>query len=266
MYLYFSKRRALEANLSRVMPFGNRDIWRTTARRIFHNYARYLVDFVLYRHSSPSILSHKVHFAAHAELEEAYREGKGIIFVTLHFGNWDMGAATLTALGYPVNAIVDEFPNSRMERFVKSTRDHLCVRGVLNGRVGPGTLRALQRGEILALAIDRPNTKKGVTVKFFGENVRIPSGPARLALRSGARVMPAVVVRTELGEDTFEAIVDTGFTFCRTGDDERDVAELTQKLVAALEEQIARFPDQWYMFRPMWPSSIQNAGRRELVS
>jgi KDO2-lipid IV(A) lauroyltransferase len=251
-YLLHAKRSALEANLAQAMPGVDAQVRHRTARAVFANFAKYLVDFVLLPRMSCQETIDCVDFEHIDDIRRLAQEGKGIIFVTAHLGNWDIGAAALTAFGFSVNAVVDGFPNLRMERFVRATREHLRIRSITNGRVGPSIIRALKRGEMLALVIDRPEGNRGIAARFFGGNVRAPSGPARLALRSGARIMPGVVVRRTDADDRFEAIVDTKFSFAATGDDDRDIAGLTQALLTSIEGLIARYPEQWYMFRPMW--------------
>jgi KDO2-lipid IV(A) lauroyltransferase len=261
-HVFYRKRRALERNLSRVMPQAGGVERRRTARAVFHNFARYLVDFVSFRNAGVEELSACVQFSDLSRLDAAFRNGRGIILVTAHLGNWDIGAAALAARRYPATAVVKRFPDARLERFVAETRAHLHLQTISSGRAGPGLVRALQRGEMLALAIDEPRPASGVKACFFGEEIRAPTGPARLALRTGARIMPAIVVRTDKRTPAFEAIVDTGFSFVPSGDSERDIRALTQALLCALEANIRRHPDQWYMFRPLWASARRSRRRR----
>jgi KDO2-lipid IV(A) lauroyltransferase len=254
LYLYSGKRKALEANLSRVRRQQEHQERSRLVRRVFENYAKYLVDFVLLRDERASDLVRSVSFDGLDEFEAAVREGKGVIFVTAHVGNWDVGAGALAALGYRVHVVADEFPDARMGRFVESTRAGLGVSTATTGKAGSRVLRALRRGEILAIALDRPDPKKGVWANFFGETVRVPAGPARLALRSGARIMPGVVVRRRGSHCGFEAHVEVGFAFEPSGNEEQDVQTLTQQILDRLEVYISRYPEQWYMFRPMWRS------------
>src|SRR4030065_497967 len=104
---------------------------------------------------------------------------RGGIFITLHFGNWDMGAAGLAAYGYPVNVIAETFPYPRMNALVQGSRRHLGMKVVPIQKVGPGIIRALRRGEILALLIDVPGPGGPVSVDFFGAPIDAPAGPAR---------------------------------------------------------------------------------------
>ena len=99
-------------------------------------------------------------------------------------------------------------------------------------------------------------------MEFFGAAVEVPAGPARLALRTGARVIPAVLAREPGRDEMIRPILDFDLHFEPTGDEERDVRELTQQTMSSLERFIRQYPDQWFMFRPMWPAGTQ-AQQRE---
>jgi KDO2-lipid IV(A) lauroyltransferase len=113
-------------------------------------------------------------------------------------------------------------------------------------------LRALRQNEILAILIDRPLSAEGVPVRFFGAETRVPGGAATLALRAGAPVVCAAALRTSEG---FAAHVSPPITIEPSGDSRRDVQELTQHAMSWLEALIRSHPDQWYMFRNMWPEA-----------
>jgi KDO2-lipid IV(A) lauroyltransferase len=121
-------------------------------------------------------------------------------------------------------------------------------------RAATGIVRALRHNETLAILIDRPVTDGGVPVEFFGATTQVPAGPARIALRTGAKVIPVALVRVSERDDRIRAFLDFGVEPPCSGDGERDVQDLTQQIMAAHERFIRRYPDQWYMFRRMWPA------------
>ena len=116
-------------------------------------------------------------------------------------------------------------------------------------------LGALRQNEILAVLIDRPLVNEGVPVRFFDAPTRVPGGAATLALRAGANVVAAAAIRTK---DGFVAHVSPLIEVEPSGDPERDVQAITQGIMNWLEALIRRHPDQWFMFRNMWP---EPAGR-----
>ena len=254
-YLFYGGgRRALHQNLSRVLGTSDRRVLGRMARRSLRNFSKYVVDFIHFYNMSPEDIRRRIIFDDFERLNAAVAEGKGIIFVTLHFGNWDMGAAGLAVYGYPVDAIAETFELPRMNDLVQGYRRHLGVNIIPMERVGPGVLRALRRGDILALLIDVPAPGASVAVDFFGALAEVPAGPARLALRTGARVIPAVLAREAGREELIRPILDFDVRLEPSGDEEQDVRELTQQIMSSLERFIRQYPDQWFMFRPMWPT------------
>jgi KDO2-lipid IV(A) lauroyltransferase len=251
---YGGGRRALHQNLSLVLDTSDRRVLGRVARRALRNFSKYVVDFIHFYTMSPEDVRRRIIFDDFERLNAAVAEGKGIIFVTLHFGNWDMGAAGLAAYGYPVDAIAESFELPQMNDLVQGYRRQLGVNIIPMERVGPRVLRALRRGDILALLIDVPAPGPSVAVEFFGALAEVPAGPARLALRTGARVIPAVLAREPDHDEMIRPILDFDLRFQPSGDEEQDVQKLTQQIMSSMERFIRQYPDQWFMFRPMWPA------------
>ncbi len=252
-YLWPRGRRALHRNYARVLNGYPEDQIRRVARASLVNYCRYLADFIRF----PSLSSHQLRARCHGEenwqlLDKVLAKGKGAIIVCMHFGNWDLGAGAAAARGYPLTVVAETFRHPRLDALVVGSRRRLGMQVVPMEKAGPSLIRTLRQNGLLALLIDRPMPGQGVPVKFFGETIEVPEGPARLALRTGAPVIPTAFVRRHPARDEVEALADFNISFEPSGDDERDIRELTQAIVSAHERFIRMHPDQWYMFREMW--------------
>jgi KDO2-lipid IV(A) lauroyltransferase len=120
--------------------------------------------------------------------------------------------------------------------------------------------KTLQRNEVIALVMDRPSGDNGVEVTFFGEKASLPAGPAAMSLRTGAKIIPGYCIvqpdRTVVGG------MLPPIDYQPTGDRERDVQAITQMLATAMEECIRQYPDQWYMFRQMWPNGTSEKAHK----
>lgn len=254
-----SKRRIAIGNMLRVM--GDRRAAVRAARYSFLNFARYNVDFLRAPKIKPEAILSKVHYDRWQEVDAAFLDGKGVIFVAMHFGNWDMGGAMMAARGYPVNVVADTYLSERTNALVVREREVRGMNVIPAERAAAGILRAMRRNEALAILIDTP-MPDGVEVSFFGERTIVPAGPARIALRTGARVIPVAMPRASGTSDQIMAMADLDVRVVRTGDDQRDIQALTQRIFAAHERFIRAYPDQWYIFRPMWPHA---AGRTATV-
>ena len=117
---------------------------------------------------------------------------------------------------------------------------------------GPATARALRANHVLALLCDRDLTGTGPEVEFFGERTTLPGGPATLALRPGAPILPTAIYFD--GPSCRRAAVMPPLDTTRQGKLRDDVQRVTQDLAHALEDLIRRAPEQWHLLQPNWPS------------
>lgn len=241
-------------NIHHVFPEADEATTRRVARQSFRNYGKYLVDFIRAQKIRPQELEGKfeVEEAQWQLIEQAQAEGKGTIIAAMHFGVWDMGAALLTQRGYVINVVAERVGHNKLNQMIIASRVRQGMRVIELGRSPASIVRALRRNEILAILIDRPETENGVAIRFFGRRAVVPTGPARLALRTGAPVLPVALVRLNGVSDRVRVLIEPNLNVQRTGDEGRDVCALTEAIFMAHARVIRRFPDQWYMFRRMW--------------
>jgi KDO2-lipid IV(A) lauroyltransferase len=241
-------------NYARVLGDASPAQIRRMAKSSLINYCRYLADFVrfpsLTRDDLVQMVTGRESFSA---LDEALAQGRGAIIVCTHFGNWDMGAGAAAARGYPLAVVAETFSDPRLDRMVLDSRERLGMHVIKMERAAPSMLRVLKQNGLLALLIDRPVPGQGIRVSFFGEEVEVPAGPARLALRSGAVVVPAAFARVEPNGVAVQTLTDFTVAYGPTGDEEEDVRQITQAIMTAHERFIRQYPEQWYMFRELWP-------------
>jgi len=246
------KRRNTVDNMRHVLPEAAAADVKRVARESWRNYGRYLVDFLRAADGRAGDLTGAIEFEARHLIDAAFSEGKGVLLVLMHLGSWDIGGAFFSALGYRLNVVTETFDHGRLNSLVHRARLTSGMRVIpMEGSAFP-ILRALRRNEALALLIDRPYADNGVAVTFFGEETVLPAGPARLALRTGARVIAAAVVHANGPGSPLRAVVDAGIHTVQTGDRDTDVRVLTEAFLRAHERLIRQYPDQWYMFRRMW--------------
>ena len=251
------KRRNAIANVARVLgPGHQRGEAARLARQAFQNYGKYLVDMM--RLSGWHLKEVEQRLTVHGmeHVEEALARGKGLIFVGGHIGNSDLGAAILAGRGYPVHVITETLRPPRWNDLVQETRRLTGIRVVPAETNARDILRVLRRNEILAFLVDRPTHRQGdgVPVRFFDAWTRVPAGAATLTLRTGAALIAACVVRAEKG---YVIHASPLLQVERSGDLQADIQRLTQHVVATLEQFIRQYPDQWFMFRPMWPDPAE---------
>jgi KDO2-lipid IV(A) lauroyltransferase len=247
-------RKALNANLAHVLQSEDARFVDSVARASFRNFGKYVVDFIHYPSMSRDEVRRRLRFDQWAELEETRASGRGVIIATIHFGNWDLGAAALAAYDYPINAIAETFRYGPMNDLVQGSRARLGMNVIGHDRLGPTVFKALRRGEMLAMLVDvATKDAGGIRVEFFGAPALVSSAPARVALRTNAWVVPAVVLRGPDDDMIIRPIIDPSLRDYRaSGDEARDVQDLTRLILHSLEQTIRMHPEQWFIFRRMW--------------
>jgi KDO2-lipid IV(A) lauroyltransferase len=215
------------------------------ARRAFQNYGRMLMDFVLMGSLTRAELLASVTLDSRDRLDAALSRGRGAIMAVPHMGSWDMAGSYAGALGYRVSAVADRFPGSLNETVV-ATRQRFGMNVIMLGRAAVRPLtEALRANHIVALLCDLEQGP-GVDVRFFGRHAVVPGGPAALAIKTGAPLMPACQYATTPGR--YHIYLDPPLA---VGEDETK-ERLMQRVIVRFEDFIRERPDQWYAFRPMF--------------
>lgn len=253
-YVLFDRqgRENVIGNLQRIHTHSgvalSRRALRVLARENFLNFAKYLVDFFHFLHIKPERVRQLIDFGNLRDvIDELHTRGKGIIFLSAHVGNWELGAAAVAQVGYKCNTVVLWQPDPKLNKLYQSYRTARSVNPIPFGHAARGALSALRRNEIVALAGDRDFTGARETFEFFGQPARLPTGPAKLALATGAALLPIVLVRKP--DDTFQFVFETPIIPDRERD---DVASLMRRIAPALERLISAHSEQWYLFHDLW--------------
>jgi lauroyl/myristoyl acyltransferase len=178
--------------------------------------------------------------------------GQGAIVISAHFGNVDLVAQLPVAYGIQISGAAQHIQPEPLFRYLLKLRQSHGVRLIPSDEPLIGLFRALKRGEIIALPCDRDVTDHGRVMEFFGTPTRLPDGPVRVALRTGAPLIPAFVLR--LPDNTFEVSVEPPLELKHTGDVEADIEAGMKLVVATMERHISRNPGQWLVAAPIWPT------------
>jgi phosphatidylinositol dimannoside acyltransferase len=246
-------RRNYERALRRVRPdLDDSEVARWT-RRAFRNYGRYWLEGARLPSVSASVVQDRFTVVGREHLDRAMEAGAGTIMALPHVGAWEWGGAWLALEGYPMTAVAEPLEPPELYDWFVSQREAMGLTVVALGPdSGRALLRALRAGKLVGLLCDRDIAGHGVPVEFFGEATTLPAGPAALALRTGAPVLPTAVYADPERHHT--AVIMPPLPAERRGRLHEDVARVTQDVARALEVLIRRAPDQWYMFQPNWPS------------
>ncbi len=189
----------------------------------------------------------------YSRIVEGRRRGKGVVLLTAHLGNWEVGGLMLAEVKQPIHVVLvpDIFPGVERERRRLHAR---C--GVTEIRVDRSivptlaVLRVLERNGIVAMQGDRDFDNTGVPAPFFGREAYFPRGPLRVAMASGAVALPAFIVRVPDGR--YRAVVEEPLEIETGGDRDAAFRKNLERYVAILERYVREYPEQWYCFYPFW--------------
>ncbi len=260
-YHFFSRqRRGLNQNMAVVLDSADEREVDALSRRAFRNFGKFVVDFIHFPSMTREEVHHRLVFSQWTELDEAVNSGRGVVMPTMHLGVWDLGAAALAAYDYPINAVVDTFRDHRLDELVHNSRRRLGMNVIPRDKLGPSIFRLLKRGEVLAMLIDVQPPGQTVTVDFMGKPATVSVIPARMALMTGALVVPSLAFRGPERDALIRPVIDVrGVRYEATGNDEEDIAALTQLIMESLERMMRGHPEQWLLFHPLWLEEGQAA-------
>lgn len=249
-----ARRRLVKANLARVCEATGRPAdgasFDALVRRAFRHHARYYIELLRVPHLRPEALDRVLTFEPWTEHEEALRAGATIL-VSSHVGNFDPFGWYLTVRGYRATSPVEEIEPRELFEFLAARRGGGRVTMVPLRASRRPLIEALRRGEVVGIVGDRDLTGQGMEVDFFGHPTKMPTGPAALAVLTGAPIIAGRCLR--IGPDRFRA-GGVRIAWEPTGKRDADVAALTRRLAARYEHDIGEAPEQWWgAFQPRWP-------------
>lgn len=248
------RRRMIERHLRRASGGNMRGAaLQREVRRAFQSYVKYWVESFRLIDMSPAELDARMSYSGLEHLDAALEAGQGAILVLPHLGGWDFGGAWFASQGYKATVVVEPLEPPELFDWFADMRRTIGLEVVpLGPEAGTAILRRLKEGGIVGLVADRDIHGNGVPVTFFGEPTTLPAGPATLALRTGAPMMPVCVYFE--GRRGHRGVVRPPVPVERTGKFRDDVQRITQALAHELEDLIGEAPSQWHMFQPNWPS------------
>jgi len=248
------RREMVERHLRRVKGPGLRGgPLRRAVQAAFDSYARYWVESFRLPSLSQAEVEEGFGFQGLEYLIDALDAGTGAILTIPHLGGWEWAGRWVADQGFPITVVVEPLEDRAVFDWFVSYRRSLGMTVVpLGPGAGAASMKALKDNEILCLLSDRDIGGGGVEVEFFGERTRLPAGPATLALRTGAPILPTAIYFQ--GRDGHHAIVRPRLECERRGRLRDDVARVTQTIAVELEGLIRLAPEQWHLFQPNWPS------------
>ncbi|HUD47289.1 MAG TPA: MMPL family transporter [Candidatus Baltobacteraceae bacterium] len=246
-----------ETVIANLLPTtgGRRPEAQRACRRLFRNFGHKLVDLWRCEAGLP-VAPLITEFVGAEALFEAHRRKQGVLLVTPHLGNWEVGGYALAARGIKLYVVTLSEPAPGLTE----TRAHArALNGIETIVVGDDPfgfvqiIKRLQDGAVMAILLDRPREASRVTVDFFGRPFHAAVAAADLARASGCLILPVFLPRAGRGY-RIELLPEIAYERNELGGREAR-QRLTQRIFRAFEPFVRQYPDQWYHFIPIWPSA-----------
>ena len=253
-HLFAAGRRAMaRRHMRRVLGEGADA--EEAARSVMKSYGRYYAETLWARASRVDELRRHTVVEGLERIIDARDQGTGMIYGLPHVGNWEVAAPVAVDEKVPVVAVAEKLANRRITDWFTDLRATFGIEIVL-ATGGTEVMRklegALRDNKAVALLSDRDLKGRGVEVEFFGERTTLPPGPATLALRTGAPLLPVATFFD--GSDGYRVVVRPPIPVPEEGSRSAKVAAMTQALAVEMESLIRQAPEQWHLVQPNWPS------------
>jgi KDO2-lipid IV(A) lauroyltransferase len=255
MFMYFVQRRLRAVglrNLDLAFPAKGRKEKLRILRGLFQGLGRQLAEFALFPRYGKENASKIAVYDGFQNFAEARARGKGVLFLTAHFGGWEIGSFVHSLNGNPMNIVVRPLDNPYVDAFVDRYRTLHGNRTFGKQDFARGLLTSMKRGEVVGILMDTNMTPpQGAFVDFFGVPACTATGVARVASHTGAAVLPAFTLwDKELGK--YKIRFDPALQLVKTGDDEADAVANTALFTKVIEGYARRYPEQWLWVHRRW--------------
>jgi KDO2-lipid IV(A) lauroyltransferase len=247
-YVLPRERKRAIAHLSSVFADRGEAWTRRIARRTFSHLGKSLLETVTI---DPRRLHSEITFRGFEHLETAMGQGKGVVYVTGHIGNWEIMAAAVAAI-YPVSVVAAAIEPEPVNDMIVGLRAGMGVRTILRNRAGAAKelIRVFRENRILGILIDQDTDVEGAFVNFMGRPAWTPTAAAQMAIKFGAPVVFGYIQR---GIDNRHTITLEGpLNLTRSGNNEEDIKTNTAMFTKMIESAILQNPEQWVWMHRRW--------------
>ncbi|KJJ85687.1 lipid A biosynthesis acyltransferase [Candidatus Omnitrophus magneticus] len=225
------------------------------SKNVFIHFAKYLADFLKFSKINKQYLNKYVEIINSSYLDECLAKQKGIIVVTAHFGNWELGGAVIAALGHDISAIIWEHKNKKINQLFTTRRANNNIKQIPLNQIRQ-CFHVLKNNGILGIVGDKDYTGDLGETTLFGEKIFMPKGAAVLSLKTGAPIVACFVAREKNNKLKifFEKPIWPDEITIPSGRSEKNnaVKKIMNSCMSMFEKYIKLYPDQWYAFEKIW--------------
>jgi len=251
-YLVSAKQRLIALhNIKSAFPEKSMEEVEDIAKGVFRHFAIVAAEFFELPYVTKEDLHEWVEFEGLEYVEDALKQGKGMLSIVGHFGNWELMTVAFPLVAYPINIVYRPLDSPVMDNLAGWVRTKGGNALIPKGGSGKKIIRLLKENKVLGILSDQNvDTREGLFVDFFGRPACTSVGLAVLALQSGAPVIPAFMPRMPDGR--YKLIILPPVEITRTDDYESDLRVNTQRFTKVVEDMVRKYPDQWFWIHQRW--------------
>jgi KDO2-lipid IV(A) lauroyltransferase len=254
VFFYFIvpiRKKTVKENLQKAFPGYSKSKINKIAFGSYLSFCITLVEILYLPGISKSELESSVLYTDIPLIREKYNEGKGVIFLGAHFGNWEYIALTVAVkLDIPITVIVKSQRNTLVTNWLDNMRVKWGNKIVPLGISIRQVYKELKEKKIVAMVADQRGPSEGIRISFMGRKASVFIGPALLALKTGAPIIFGVTIRQP--DFSYKTAIEIINTEDLPEEEELKIAELSQRHVSVLEKYIKQFPEQWLWMHKRW--------------
>jgi len=250
--LHFRLRRVGLRNLALAFPEKSKSERARILRGEFTSLGRQLAEVCHFPKYTLENVNQVIVYDGFENYERAYARGKGVLFLTAHFGGWELSAFSHSMHGHWMHVVMRPMDNLYLDRLIRNYRTMHGNTTVDKDDFIRGLLAAMKKGEVVGILMDTNMTPpQGIFVDFFGIPACTASGLARIALRTDAAVVPTFTIWDPVLRK-YRLRFDPAVDLIRTDDNEADIITNTQLFTKIIEDYVRRYPDQWLWVHRRW--------------
>ena len=250
--LHFRLRQVGMRNLAMVFPEKSEAERARILRGVFASLGRQLAELCQFPKYTPENIDEVVTYDGLENYERAYARRKGVLFLTAHFGGWELSAFAHSLHGHWLHIVMRPMDNQYLDQLLQNYRTMHGNKTVAKDDFVRGLLAAMKAGETVGILMDTNMTPpQGIFVDFFGIPACTASGLDRIALRTDAAVVPGFTI-WDPALRKYRLRFDPALELIRSGDLEADIAAKTQLFTRVIEDYVRKYPDQWLWVHRRW--------------
>lgn len=251
LYLIPIRKKVVFSNLKIAFPENDLQTNKKLAFQIYLSFAITLVEILYLPYMKKQELVDAVECSNPELIIEKFKQGKGVILLSSHFGNWEFGAISIAIqVTLPFSVIVKPLRNTLVYEWMNKARTKFGNEVVPLGISIRKTYQTLKEKKVVAMVADQRGPREGVKVDFFGKKVSVYTGPAALALKTGAPLICGIAVRDKNYKYKM-VLVEISQQNLPDGEEEK-ILEISQRYTSYLEEVIRENPEQWLWMHNRW--------------